>query len=189
MQQGPVVLLPDRSGPRNVAVILLFGALVLGLTGIDALRQGALEDLPIGQVEMTIETPQQSGDDITVEDYEAFHDLAKERGAYAWRGWSMSVGMGLVAIGAVGLFFLKPWGPQLAVIGATLSLVGGVVAGFRFQEAAEATLEGLLVETQWQFMLACGASSGLCLAVAALPLLNARARLALFSHADLTEES
>ena len=177
MQQGPVVLLPDRSGPRNVAVILLFGALVLGLTGIDALRQGALEDLPIGQVEMTIETPQQSGDDITVEDYEAFHDLAKERGAYAWRGWSMSVGMGLVAIGAVGLFLLKPWGPQLAV------------AGFRFQEAAEATLEGLLVETQWQFMLACGASSGLCLAVAALPLLNARARLALFSHADLTEES
>jgi len=60
-----------------------------------------------------------------------------------------------------------------------VSTVGATVAGFRFHDAAKATMEGLLVDTQWHVTLACGVSSGLCLAVAALPLLNVRARLAL----------
>jgi len=177
---GPTIdLRPDTSGPRNVAVILVLGAVLLGLTGVDALRQGMVEDLPLEQVETTIKTPNLSGDEVTVEQYEAFHDLARDNGAYALRGWSLTVGMSLVLIGAVGLYRLRLWGPRLASAGALVSTVGATVAGFRFHDAAKATMEGLLVDTQWHVTLACGVSSGLCLAVAALPLLNVRARLAL----------
>ena len=177
---GPTIdLRPDRSGPRNVAIILMIGAVLLGLTGVDALRQGMMDDLPLEQVETTIKTPNLSGDEVTVEQYEAFHDLARQNGAYALRGWSLTVGMSMVLVGAAGLFRLQLWGPRLASVGALVATVGSTVAGFRFHEAAQATMQGLLVDTQWHVTLACGASSGLCVAIAALPLLNVRARLAL----------
>ena len=82
---------PDRRGPRSIAVLLLLGAVLLGLAGLDALQHGALEDLPAGQVEMTIETPNLNDDvEITPEQYQAFHDEARDSGAYAWRGYSLS---------------------------------------------------------------------------------------------------
>ena len=66
---------PDRRGPRSIAVLLLLGAVLLGLAGLDALQHGALEDLPDGQVEMTIETPNLNDEiEVTPEQYQAFHD-------------------------------------------------------------------------------------------------------------------
>lgn len=176
---------PDRRGPRSIAVLLLLGAVLLGLAGLDALQHGALEDLPDGQVEMTIETPNLNDEiEVTPEQYQAFHDEARDSGAYAWRGWSLVIGMTSVAVGSLGLYALKPWGPRLASLGAIVALVGGSVGGFRFQAAAEATMEGMLVDTQTYLALACSVMTGLCLAMAAMPLFNHRARLALFSEEE-----
>ena len=72
----------------------------------------------------------------------------------------------------------------MASFGATVALVGGSVGGFRFQAAAEATMEGMLVETQTYLALACSVMTGLCLAMAAMPLFNHRARLALLSEEE-----
>ena len=55
MQPWDIDPRPDRQGPRSIAVLMFLGAVLLGLAGLDALQQGALEDLPDGQVEMTIE--------------------------------------------------------------------------------------------------------------------------------------
>ncbi len=176
---------PDRRGPRSIAVLLALGAVLLGLAGLDALQHHALEDLPAGQVEMTIETPNLNDDvEVTPEQYQAFHDEARDSGAYAWRGWSLVAGMSLVVIGSVGLYALKPWGARLSCLGAVVGLVGGSIGGFRFQAAAEATMEGMLVDTQTYLALACSVMTGLCLAMAAMPLFNHRARLALFPEEE-----
>ncbi len=176
---------PDRRGPRSIAVLLFFGAVLLCLAGADALQQGALEDLPAGQVDLTIETPNLNDDvEVTPEQYQAFHDEARESGAYAWRGISLVAGMSLVAVGSIGLYALKPWGPRLSVVGAAVAVVGGSIGGYRFQAAADATMEGMLVETQTYLALACSVMTGLCLAMAVLPLINHRARLALFSEEE-----
>ena len=80
---------------------------------------------------MTIETPNLNDEiEVTPEQYQAFHDEARDSGAYAWRGWSLLIGMSLVAVGSLGLYALKPWGPRLASLGATVALIGGSVGGF-----------------------------------------------------------
>ena len=185
MQSWDIDHRPDRQGPRSIAVLLFLGAVLLGLAGLDALQHGALEDLPAGQVEMTIETPNLNDEiEVTPEQYQAFHDEARESGAYAWRGWSLVVGMSFVAMGSVGLFLLKSWGPRLSTVGAAVALVGGSIGGLRFQSAASSTMEGMLVDTQTYLALGCSVMTGLCLAMAVLPLFNHRARLALFAEEE-----
>ena len=79
---------------------------------------------------------------------------------------------------------LKPWGPRFSSIGAAIALFGGSVGGLRFQSAASSTMEGMLVDTQTYLALACSVMTGLCLAMAVLPLFNHRARLALFAEEE-----
>ena len=132
---------------------------------------------------MTIETPNLN-DEIEVTPDNTRPSMTKRGTAVRTLGAvGRSSSACLVAVGSLGLYALKPWGPRLAS-----SVQRG--AGWRqrrwvrFQAAAEATMEGMLVDTQTYLALACSVMTGLCLAMAAMPLFNHRARLALFSEEE-----
>ena len=73
----------------------------VGVVGYGHIQDDKLEDLPDGQVEIIIATPNSHGDDISIEDYQAYHDELRSNGAYQLLGYSLVCGMSLVLIGAV----------------------------------------------------------------------------------------
>ena len=98
---------------------------------------------------------------------------------------------GCLLLGAPLLYRLKRLGAQICVGGATIGLFGGIWGSLIINQAASTHLGDALTLTYEIWIYLCGASMGLCLAVAGLPLLNARARLALQPRVelDLREEA
>ena len=127
-----------------ISYILIIGAVIAGIVGYGHIQDDKLEDLPDGQVEIIIATPNSHGDDISIEDYQAYHDELRSNGAYQLLGYSLVCGMSLVLIGAVLIRLFRKEGVYIATTGATISLIGGVIANLRFQSAANEYLEGRL---------------------------------------------
>jgi hypothetical protein len=69
-----------------------------------------------------------------------------------------------------------------------VGLTGGIVGSVIINNAAQEHLGEAMKLTYEIWVYLCGVSMGLCLAVAALPLLNARARLALQPAVDIVHE-
>ena len=170
---------PDRSGPRNLAVLLMLGALVvlwMGYADLQAHRIGLSDD----QVSTLIATPNaQGGEPTTLEDFRTFENDARDQGAFLTRAVSLLASGGMVLIGSALLFRLRRVGAYLCTAGAAIGLLGGVAGSIMIRGTAQDHLGDALAFTYEAWVYLCGAMMGLCLAMAALPLLNLRARMAL----------
>ncbi len=180
---------PDERGPRSVAVLLLLSSLVvLGMAWQDwQLHERGLTD---EEIEIFLKTPNnQEGEPTTVEQYRAFEDSVREANGYLIRSLSLFTTAGALLIGAPMLYRLKRVGAQLCVLGASVGLIGGVAGSVLINRSAAEHLGDALMLTYEIWVYLCGSLMGICLALAALPLLNARAKLALQPRVKLDEEA
>ena len=185
------VIRPDEKGPRNIAILLLLSSLIVAGMGWQdwQLHQEGLTD---EQIEVFLKTPNnQEGEPTTVEQYRDFESNVREANGYLIRGVSLLLAAGCLLVGTPLLYRLKRLGAQICVGGATIGLFGGIWGSLIINQAASTHLGDALTLTYEIWIYLCGASMGLCLAVAGLPLLNARARLALQPRVelDLQEEA
>ena len=176
---------PDQKGPKSVAIIVFLGALLLAFQAYGDFQLHSAEDLSDEEILTLLETPNSQAadeDDITVEQYQEFHDAARESGGYALRAAGLGLGVVMMLVGSVLLFQLKPVGAWLNVGGASIGLVSGVVGSWLLGGAAAANLSGPLLLTYQILTYFCGVCMVSCIGLTALPLLNARARLALYPN-------
>ena len=174
---------PDTKGPKSIGVLLLLSALLLfGLAYGDISLHQAV-DLSDEEVDLILSTPNSQGDgteDISVEQYQKFHDAARESGGYALRGYGLGLAGVMLLIGGIMLLSLNGAGAKLAVGGATLGMVSGISGSLLVKGAADTHLVGVLLLTYEITTYLCGVCMAMCIGLAALPLINARARLALY---------
>ena len=175
---------PDRKGPKTVAIILLLGALFFGVLSYTDLSNANSEELSQAQIETLINVPNQQGENLSIEQYQDFHKGINESDGYLIRGTALGVGSALILIGSILLFAMKPIGGKVAISGAGISFVGGVYGCMIIYDAAKQhLLESMLVQTHEITGYLCGVCTFLCGALALLPLINARAKLA-FNEAN-----
>ena len=175
---------PDRKGPKTVAIFLLLGALFFGVLSYTDLSNANSEELSQAQIETLINVPNQQGENLSIEQYQDFHKEINESGGYLIRGTALGVGSALIFIGSILLFSMKPIGGKVAISGASISFVGGVYGCMIIYDAAEQhLLDSMLVQTHEITGYLCGVCTFLCGALALLPLINARAKLA-FNEAN-----
>ena len=175
---------PDRKGPKTVAVLLLLGALFFAILAYTDITNANSEELSQAQIETLINVPNQQGENLSIEQYQAFHKEINESDGYKIRGTALGIGSILIFTGSILLFSMKPVGGKLAVSGAGISFIGGVYGCMIIYDAAkEHLLESMLVQTHEITGYLCGVCTFLCGALALLPLINARAKLA-FNEAN-----
>ena len=180
---------PDTKGPRSIGILLILGALVLLGQAYGDIGLHNAADLSDEEVGMILEVPNSQGDgssEVTTEEYQTFHDAARESGGYALRGYGLVLASLLLIAGGVLLILLNGLGAKLAVSGATLGLVSGTAGSLMVKGAADAHLEGVLLLTYEITTYLCGVCMVMCLGMAALPMINARARLALYPEHKVT---
>jgi len=174
---------PDSKGPKSIGVLLILGAIVLFFQAYGDVGLHFSEDLSNEEVEAILEVPNSQGDgstELTVEQYQTFHDAARESGGYALRGFGLIVASALLLVGGIMLLFLNGLGAKLSLSGAVIGLVTGIAGSLLIKEAADIHLVGVLLFTYEVYSYLCGVCMVMCAGMAALPLINARARLALF---------
>ena len=174
---------PDSKGPKSIGVLLILGAIVLFFQAYGDVGLHFSEDLSNEEVEAILEVPNSQGDgstELTVEQYQTFHDAARESGGYALRGFGLIVASALLLVGGIMLLFLNGIGAKLSLSGAVIGLVTGIAGSLLIKEAADIHLVGVLLFTYEVYSYLCGVCMVMCAGMAALPLINARARMALF---------
>ena len=164
------------------SMIFIGGLLILFQAYSDFTANG-LEDVPDSEVERLLETPNsQSETPITPEQYQQFHDDARDSGGYLIRSIGLFISGSLVLFGSVNLFRLLSSGPKIATLGAGIGFVSGLYGSHLIRVASDDNLGGALLLTYEIFTYLCGTCMFLCGAFSALPLINARARAALDDH-------
>ena len=162
---------PDRKGPKTVAILLLLGGIFFAILGYADLSNHGSEALS----------------DSHIEQFQEFHKGVNEENGYLIRGASLGLGSILVIVGSVLLYLMKPLGGKLALAGSTIALVGGIFGNVIIHDAAREHLhDSMLIQTYEITGYLCGVCTFLCGALALLPLINARARLA-FDEANAVE--
>ena len=73
---GISMIHPDPKGPKTVAIFLLFGGILLAIFAYEDLVYSQLDDFTDAEVLAIIETPNSQGDNISVEDFQLYHDEA-----------------------------------------------------------------------------------------------------------------
>ena len=185
--QPTMAVRPDRKGPKNIAILLFISAfLVAGMGYQDwQLHHNGLND---SQIEVFLTTPNsQEGEPTSVEDYRDFESSVQEENGYFIRAVALLSTAACLLVGSVFLHRLQRRGAILCVAGAVSGLVGGVAGSIIINQNAQEYLGEAMKLTYEIWVYLCGTIMGLCLAVAALPLLNARARLALTPNVQLDE--
>lgn len=180
---------PDTKGPKSVAVLIILGALLLAFQAYGDYQLHSATDLSDEEVDALLTTPNSQAsdaDDVTPEQYQEFHDAARESGGYLIRAVGLGIAAALMFVGSGLLFGLKPVGAWLNVSAAIIGLFSGVVGSWLLGGAAAENLTGPLLLTYEILTYFCGVCMITCLSVAGLPLLNARARLALYPNDKVT---
>ena len=196
---GDIPIKADRKGPKTIAVLIFLGGILILFQAWNDITAHGLEDIPESEVERLLETPNsQSETPITPEQYQQFHDDARDSNGYLYRAIGLFVSGTLVTIGSVNLFRLLSSGPKIATLGAGIGFVSGLYGSHLIRVASDENLSGALLLTYEIFTYLCGTCMFLCGAFSALPLINARARAALDNEPNnesqatgiaLTEES
>ena len=180
---GDIPIKPDRKGPKTIAVMIFIGGLLILFQAYSDFTANRLEDVPDSEVERLLETPNsQSETPITPEQYQQFHDDARDSGGYLIRSIGLFISGSLVLFGSVNLFRLLSFGPKIATLGAGIGFVSGLYGSHLIRVASDDNLGGALLLTYEIFTYLCGTCMFLCGAFSALPLINARARAALDEH-------
>ena len=176
---------PDRKGPKTVAILLFLGGIFFAILGYADLSNHGSEALSDSQIETLINVPNQQGENLSIEQFQEFHKGVNEENGYLIRG--ASLGSILVIVGSVVLYLMKPLGGKLALAGSTIALVGGIFGNVIIHDAAREHLhDSMLIQTYEITGYLCGVCTFLCGALALLPLITARARLA-FDEANAVE--
>ena len=178
---GGVPVREDRKGPKTIAILIFIGGLVILFQAYsDFFESHILEDIPDEDVDRLLEAPNSQSDaPITNEEYQQFHDDARDSGGYLIRSIGLLISGTLIIIGSINLFRLLKSGPIIATTGAGIGFVSGVYGSHRIRIASDENLNGALLLTYELFTYLCGTCMFLCGAFSALPLINARARAAL----------
>ena len=180
---GDIPIKPDRKGPKTIAVMIFIGGLLILFQAYSDFTANGLEDVPDSEVERLLETPNsQSETPITPEQYQQFHDDARDSGGYLIRAIGLFISGSLVLFGSVNLFRLLSSGPKIATLGAGIGFISGLYGSHLIRVASDDNLGGALLLTYEIFTYLCGTCMFLCGAFSALPLINARARAALDEH-------
>ena len=180
---GDIPIKPDRKGPKTIAVMIFIGGLLILFQAYSDFTANGLEDVPDSEVERLLETPNsQSETPITPEQYQQFHDDARDSGGYLIRSIGLFISGSLLLFGSVNLFRLLSSGPKIATLGAGIGFVSGLYGSHLIRVASDDNLGGALLLTYEIFTYLCGTCMFLCGAFSALPLINARARAALDDH-------
>jgi hypothetical protein len=96
-------------------------------------------DLSDEEVNALLTTPNSQAsdaDDVTPEQYQEFHDAARESGGYLIRAVGLGIAAALMFVGSGLLFGLKPVGAWLNVSAAIIGLLSGVVGSWLLGGAA-----------------------------------------------------
>jgi hypothetical protein len=174
---------PDTKGPKTVGVLLLFGAFLLFFQAYGDVGLHNATDLDDEEVGLILDVPNSQGDgnnDISTEQYQTFHDAARESGGYALRGYGLLIASLLLFVGGGMLIFLNGFGAKIALSGASIGLITGIAGSLMVKGAADTHLQGVLLLTYEITTYLCGVCMAMCAGIAALPLINTRARLALY---------
>ena len=188
IQASDLEVRPDEKGPKNLAILLFLSSLIVAGMGWQdwQLHNDGLSD---EQIETFLATPNsQPGEPTTVEQYRDFETDVRDNNGYLLRGFSLLLASVCLLIGAPMLYRLQRNGARLCTVGALVGLVGGVAGSMTINNAAQTYLGDAMKLTYEIWVYLCGTMMGLCLAVAALPLLNVRARLALHPRVAITHE-
>lgn len=186
---GDIPIKPDRRGPKTIAVMIFIGGLLILFQAYSDFTANGLEDIPDSEVERLLETPNsQSETPITPEQYQQFHDDARDSGGYLIRSIGLFISGALVTFGSVNLFRLLSSGPKIATLGAGIGFVTGLYGSHLIRVASDDNLDGALLLTYEIFTYLCGTCMFLCGAFSALPLINARARAALDNDKNYESE-
>jgi len=177
---GGVPVREDRKGPKTIAILIFIGGLMILFQAYSDFQSHSLEDIPAGEVDRLLEAPNsQSDTPITNEEYQQFHDDARDSGGYLIRSIGLFISGSLITIGSINLFRLLKSGPKIATTGAGIGFVSGLYGSHLIRIASDENLNGALLLTYEIFTYLCGTCMFLCGAFSALPLINARARAAL----------
>ena len=128
---------PDRKGPKTIAILLMLGALFFGVLAYTDLTNANSEELSQAQIETLINVPNQQGENLSVEQYQDFHQEINEADGYLIRGAALGIGSVFVFIGSIFLFAMKPIGGKIAIGGAGVSFVGGIYGCTIIYDAAK----------------------------------------------------
>lgn len=169
---------PDHKGPKTVAILLIVFSIFLGFVAKADLDLAGTEQVSDAYMEQILETPNQQGDNVSFEEYQSYHQEVNDNNGYLIRGVSLAIGSIAGIVGGALLYRMKPFGGKLALAGALISFVGGIVGNMIFYDAAQLHLRGTIQDNAEYFGYACGICTFFVAALALLPLINARARLA-----------
>ena len=179
---------PDKKGPKTIAILLIMGAAIMISIGWGDIQNSNRDDFPEGEVDALLENFQNNDVNVTAEDYQEYHDKIRDDGSYSIRGYSLVIGGALLIVGGVLLFRLNMLGVKLSLGGAILGLLGGVSGSWMMAKSSAEVLpeEVTVVFEIWSYL--CGVCMLTCLAMAALPILNASAKAALNQKVELVSE-
>jgi len=173
----------DKKGPQTVAILLILGAILIAIYAVENWQLHSAQDLSDSETEEILVTlNSQDGEELSVEDYQDFHDAARDSGGYLLRAAGLGLAAVLILIGAPLLFKLNPIGAKLSIAGASIGFLGGVAGSYQLNQAAMETLHGPLSFTYELMMYLCGVCMAVCVAIAVMPLFNVAARMALYGE-------
>ena len=170
----------DRKGPKTIAIVLFFGAILILFQSYQDFLLHSTEDISDEEVDALLETPNsQSDTPITNEEYQQFHDDARDSNGFIIRAIGLGIAGILILAGSINMLRLKQTGPIISTTGATIGLISGVYGSQLIRLASDENLSGALLLTYEIFVYLCGVCMFVCGAFAALPMINARARTAM----------
>ncbi len=179
---------PDKKGPKTIAILLIFGSLLMILIGFGDIQNSLAKDFPEADLEPILENYQNQEINITAEDYQEYHDEVRNEGAYSVRGYSLFVGGLLVLVGGFMLFRLKLLGVKLAISGSLIGLIGGFAGTWMMVGVSGEILPKGVTEITRLMAYMCGMCMSICVALAILPIINSSARMALDQKLTLVNE-
>ena len=179
---------PDKKGPKTIAILLIMGSILMILTGWGDIQNPMAEDFPRADLDAILDNYQNQDINITEEEYQEYHDEVRDDGAYSVRGYSLLIGGGLVLAGGVFLFRLNMLGVKLSLAGSTIGLLGGFGGTWMMVQVSGELLPDEVTTITELMSYLCGVCMAICIALAALPLLNASARAALNQNVSLVNE-
>ena len=179
---------PDKKGPKTIAILLIFGSLLMIVIGFGDIQNSLAKDFPEADLEPILENYQNQEVNITAEDYQEYHDEVRDEGAYSVRGYSLFVGGLLVLVGGFMLFRLKLLGVKLAISGSLIGLIGGFAGTWMMVGVSGEILPKGVTEITRLMAYMCGMCMSICVALAILPIINSSARMALDQKLTLVNE-
>ena len=179
---------PDKKGPKTISILLIMGSVLMLLIGWGDIQNSMAEDFPDADLDAILGNYQNQDINITEEEYQEYHDDVRDDGAYSVRGYSLMVGGALVLSGGFLLFRLNMLGVKLSLAGSIIGLLGGFGGTWMMVQVSEKMLPEEVTKITELMSYLCGVCMLMCVALAALPLLNATDMAPMNQNVTLVKE-